>query len=76
MAGDAAAKLLVVTVRPRLTPAPLGTVTSRDVEELKAHDAILPPMVEEQGETKLEPDTVTLTPESEFTGLMLLTTLA
>ena len=51
-------------------------MTSRDVEDLKAHDAILTPMVEEQGETKLEPDTVTLTPESEFTGLMLLTTLA
>jgi hypothetical protein len=46
------------------------------VEELRVHVALMPPMVELQGDTKLVPVTVTMLPEGKMRGVMLLTTFA
>ena len=54
----------------------MGTVSSRAVEELRVHVALMPPMVELQGDTKLVPVTVTMLPEGKMKGVMLLTTFA
>jgi hypothetical protein len=51
-------------------------VTSREVEDKYVHVALMPPMEVEQGRMKVRPVTVTLPPEGELGGVMLLTTFA